>query len=144
MRSPTRTNPGKLHEGRSNAREAAVLSAFAKQISTVLWDFTADGGAVGTISFNSKLPKDAVVTAVWTDEETPVVGATSITLNADGVALTGALNLTASAGVNSQTLAGSATGIKLAADAELNIAIATTPATAGRVRFCVSWYLSPA
>lgn len=142
MKSALRTLAGALNAGRANAREAAVLS-FARQNATVLWDFSADGGAVGDITFTTALPANAVVTAVYTDEQTAVTGATSITLKAGSTSLTGALDLTASTGTNSQALAGSATAIKLSSSSELKITIATTAATAGKVRFAVEFYLSP-
>lgn len=142
MKSPLRTEAGLLAEGRTNKREAAVLQ-FAKQLSACTWDFSVDGGAVGTISFGQSLPANAIVTNVWTDEETAVTGATSVTLNAGATALTGAVNFTADAGIQSRTLAGSAAGIKVTASSELNIAIATNAATAGKVTFYVEWMKKP-
>jgi len=144
MRSPKRTPAGRLNQNQSNAREAAVMDLFCKQVATVVWDFTADGGAVGTYLFNAKLPPGAVVTNVYTDEQTAVAGATDMTLSAGATALTGSTDFTASSGTNSQALAGGATAIKPSATAysELSMAIATTPATAGRVRWCVEYYLS--
>lgn len=144
MRSAERTLSGRLHEERANAREAAVNDRFAKQVATVVWDFSVDGGAVGTFLFNSALPAGAVVTNVYTEEQVAVLGATSMTLSAGSTALTGATDFTASTGVNSQALAGGATAIKPSSTAvsELKMAIATTPATAGRVRWCVEFYVS--
>lgn len=142
MLSPKRTLAGPLAEGRTNKREAAVLQ-FAKQLSACTWSFAADGGAIGTYLFGQSLPAGAIVTNVWTDEETTVTGATSITLKAGSTSLTGALDLTASSGTNSQALAGSATAIKLSSASELNIAIATAAATAGKVTFYVEWMVKP-
>jgi hypothetical protein len=142
MKSPLRTEAGLLVYGRTNKREAAVLE-FAKQLSACTWDFSKDGGLVSTISFGQSLPADAIVTNVWTDEETPVTGATSITLNAGATALTGAINFTLDAGIQPRTLVGSAAGIKVSASSELNIAIATAAATAGKVTFYVEWMKKP-
>ena len=142
MQSYKRTLAGPLAEGRTNKREAAVLQ-FAKQLSAVTYDYSKDGGAVGTYLFGQSLPAGAIVTNVWSDEETAVTGATSITLKAGSTALTGALDLTASSGVNGITLAGSVTGIKLSSASELNIAIATAAATAGKVTFYVEWMIRP-
>ena len=141
MRSPTRTKAGKLASNRVNRREAAVLG-FAKQVQTCLWDFAVDGGAVGDISFGVKLPANAVVTGLFTDEQTAVTGADSITIKAGSTSLSGALDLTASSGVGSRALASSATAIKLSAESELKITIATNAATAGKVRFAVEYYIS--
>lgn len=141
MKSPFRTLPGPLAEGRVNKREAAVLD-FSRQTMSVLWDFSQDGGAVGAITFNVQLPANAMVTSVHTDEQTAVTGATDITLKAGSTALTGSIDFTGSSGVNSQALAGSATAIKLASASEVQIAIATAAATAGKVRFHIGYVLS--
>jgi hypothetical protein len=141
MRAPQRAKAGKLAGKRTNRREAAVLT-FAKQCQTCLWDFASDGGAVGDISFGVKLPANAVVTDVYSDEQTAVTAATSITLKAGSTSLTGAIDFTASSGVGAQALASSATAIKLSAESELKITIATTAATAGKVRFAVEYYIS--
>lgn len=143
MQGKVLTPAGSLSGGRTNKRTAASLN-FARQSVTCVWDFAADGGAVGTYLFNTKLPPNAVVTSVHADELTPVTGATSITLSAGATALTGATDFTGISGVGTVALAGSATAIKLSttASSELQIAIATNPATAGRIRFAISWYLS--
>lgn len=143
MQSPLRTLAGPLCEGRSNKREAAILENFSKQTATVLWDFSRDGGAVSDISFGTQLPANAVVTNIYTDEQTAVTAATSVTLKAGSTALTDAIDFTGSSGVNSQALASSATAIKVTAASELKITIATTAATAGKVRFAVEFYVSP-
>ena len=142
MQSYKRTNAGPLATGRTNKREAAVLQ-FAAQLSACTYDFSVDGGAIGTYLFGQSLPAGAIVTHVWTDELTAVTGATSITLKAGSTSLTGAVNFTASTGVNSQALASSATAIKVTAASELQIAIATAAATAGKVSFYVQWMIEP-
>lgn len=141
MLGPMRTLAGFLCEQRVNKREAAVLE-FAKQVATCLYDFSVDGGAVGTISFGTQLPANAVVTNIYTDEQTAVTGADAITLKAGSTALSAVIDFTGDSGANSRALASSATAIKLAANSELNIAIATNAATAGKVRFCVEYYIS--
>lgn len=142
MKSFQRTEAGPLATGRTNKREAAVLE-FAKQLSVCTWDFSSDGGAVGTYSFGQSLPAGAIVTNVWSDEEAAVAGATSATLRAGSTALTGAINLTLDAGIQSRALAGSAAGIKLSDSSELNLVLATNPATAGKVSFYVEWMKKP-
>lgn len=141
MQSPKRTQAGPLCDGRVNQREAAVLE-FTRQVQTVLWDFSLDGGALGDISFGAALPINAVVVNVRTDEQTAVTGATDITLKAGSTALTGSIDFTADSGIQSRALAGAAAGIKLAALSELKITIATAVATAGKVRFAVEYYIS--
>lgn len=142
MKTALRTLAGPLCEGRANKREMAVLGKFAKQMAIVSWDFSLDGGAIGSITFTSALPANAIVTNVYTDEVTAVTGATDITLKAGSTALTGSIDFTGSSGTNSQALAGAATAIKVAASSELSIAIATAAATAGLVRFAVEFYIS--
>lgn len=144
MRSPKRTPAGRLNQNQSNAREAAVMDLFSKQVATVVWDFSEDGGAVGTYSFGAKLPPGAVITAVYSDEQTAVTGADDMVLSAGATALTGSIDFTADAGVNVRALAGAATALKPSATAysELSMAIATNAATAGRVRWCVEYYVS--
>lgn len=142
MKSPLRTEAGLLTHGRVNKREAAVLQ-FAKQVQAVTWDFSKDGGAVGDVSFGVKLPAGAIVTSVLSDEETAVTGATSVTLKAGSTSLTGAIDFTGDAGIQSRALAGSAAGIKLSAASELKITIATNAATAGKVTFYVEFIEKP-
>lgn len=143
MLSYKRTLAGPLAEGRTNKREAAVLQ-FAKQLSACTYDYSKDGGAVGTYLFGQSLPAGAIVTNVWTDEETAVTGATSITLKAGSTALTGALDFTGvgESGVKARSLA-SGDAIKLSSASELQIAIATAAATAGKVTFYVEWMIRP-
>lgn len=141
MKSPRRTPASPLCEGRVGAREAAVLE-FSTQSASFLYDFSVDGGAVGSYLSNIVLPAGAMVVRVFTDEQTAVTGADAITLNAGATALTAAIDFTASSGTNSRALASSATAIKLAAASELQIAIATNAATAGKVRFHVEYLMS--
>ncbi len=141
MRSPQRTPAGPLCEGRVNKREAAVLE-FSTQSASFLYDFSVDGGAIGSYLSNIILPANAVVLRCYTDEQSAVAGATDITLKAGSTALTASLDLTGDAGFQSRALAGSVAGIKLAAASELQIAIATAAATAGKVRFHVEYVMS--
>ena len=141
MLSPKRTVAGSLAEKRTNKREAAVLQ-FAKQISACTWDFAVDGGAVGSYFFGQSLPAGAIVTNVWTDEVTAVTGATDITLKAGSTALTGSLDFTGDSGVKARSMA-VADAVKLSSASEINIAIATDAATAGKVVFYMEWMIVP-
>lgn len=143
MKSPARTVAGPLAEGRINKREAAVLQLGADQIQVCTWDFSLDGGAIGSILFNAQLPAGAVVTGIYTDELTAVLGATSITLKAGSTSLSGVIDFTGDSGVQSRALAGAVAAIKIAAASELQIAIAGIAATAGKIRFAVRFYMSP-
>lgn len=142
MRGFIRTDAGPLCEGRANRREMAVLAKFGKQVAVCTWDFSVDGGAVGTYLFTTQLPANSVITNVYTDEVTAVTGATDITLKAGSTALTGSIDFTGDSGVQSRALAGAVGGIKVSSASELQIAIATAAATAGKIRFAVEFYLS--
>lgn len=141
MQAKRQLPAGQFAVGYPSQRDEAVLNAGGQRVTSGLWDFSEDGGAVGTISFSRLLPAGCIVTRVWTDEQTAVTAATSVTLKAGSTALTAALDLTASSGIQSPALAGSAAGIKLTVESDLNIAIATTAATAGKVRFFVEYLL---
>lgn len=141
MRTTSRKLAGPLCEGKVGSREAAVLE-FSKQVMSATWDFSLDGGAIGTYLFGVQLPANAIVTDCWTEELTAVTGATAVTLKAGSTSLTAALDMTADAGIQKRTLAGSAAGIKVSSASELQIAIATAAATAGKVRFYVEYMIS--
>jgi hypothetical protein len=142
MKARVQLDAGKLGVGYPASRDEAVLNAGGQRCASVLWDYSVDGGAIGDISFGRLLPAGAIVIGLLTDDQTAVLGATSVTLKAGSTSLSGALDLTASAGIQAPALAGSAAGIKIAADSELKISIATAAATAGKVRFFVR-YLIP-
>lgn len=142
MQSALRTLAGPLAESAANKREMGVLSRFAQQQALVIWDFSVDGGANGTIHFNTQLPANAVVTKVVADEVTPVTGSTALSLKAGSTTLTGPTDFTGISGVNSIALAGGATAIKVSSASELNLLIASGPATAGKLLISVHFYIS--
>lgn len=142
MKASQRTEAGLLTTGRVNKREAAVLN-FAKQVQTVVWDFSVDGGAIGDILFGVKLPAGSIVTNVWVDKEVAVTGATAVTVSAGATALTAQFDLVAAATTASRALAGSATAIKLSAASELKLSIATAAGTAGKVAIYVEYVKKP-
>lgn len=151
MKSPQRTLPGRLNNGRLNKRESAVLAHHSRQMAKVIWDVAEDGGAVGDISFGLKLPAGSIVTSVMTDEQTAVAGADDVTLSAGATALVSNMDLTGDAGVhvrfqaspalvddNTDTVA-AVQPVKLSVASELKITIATNAATAGKVVFLVEY-----
>lgn len=143
MKARTQLQAGKLAVGYPATRDEAVLNCGGVRFTSVLYDFASDGGAIGNVFFGRLIPAGAIVTKVVTDEQTATTGGAgfTVTLRAGSTALTGALDLTASAGIQAPALAGSAAGIKLAAESELNIAIAVAAITAGKVRFYVEYLL---
>ncbi len=125
-------------------RDEAVLNAGGYRAESVLFDFSVDGGAVGTLEFGRLLPAGAIVKKVTTDEITALTSGGSATL----MLKAGATNLLAAAaafdtdfgGIGELALA-DAQGVKLAADAELELVIAVAALTAGKVRFFVEYLL---
>lgn len=151
MKSPLRTIAGPLAEGRTNKREAAVLE-FSSQMQSALYDFSVDGGAVGTISFGVQLPANAVITKITADVQTAATSGGSATFQIQA----GSTNLTAATAFDSATAGINAAGvldiplsvsapfdaIKLSSAGELKMAIATAALTAGKVRWLVEFKIS--
>jgi len=113
------------------------------------YDFASQGGAIGTISLAVTLPANAVVTDVFTDVLTaptssgsdgtirlnvPTEGNLNAALTADGAA----------SGVIAQTPNTGSTVLpkKAAADRVLQVTIATSALTAGKLRYLVRYVLS--
>ena len=143
MKAKRKLPSGKLEVGPSR-RDQAVLDAGGVRCDSVLYDFSEDGGAVGDVSFGRKLPAGAIVTKVFSDEQTALTsgGAATVQLKSGSVSLTDALAFDSGfAGVEEQALASSAEAIKLSAEGELKISIATAALTAGKVRFFVQYLL---
>lgn len=146
-----RTEAGSLAEGRVNKREAAVLT-FAKQVASVIYDFSIDGGAVGTLSFNTALPANAVITAIYADVQTAATSGGSATY----ALVAGSTTIVAATAFDSATVGINATGVlaltinvsspfdaaKLTASSELKLTIAGAALTAGKVRFACEFYIS--
>lgn len=153
MQTTARTTAGPLATGRTNKREAAVLG-FAKQIQSVLYDFSIDAGAVGTISFGVTLPANSVVTKITADVQTGATSGGSATYQV----IAGSTNLTAATAFDSATAGIDTAGvldvplnvsspfdaIKLSTTAasQLKLAIATAALTAGKVRFHIEFIIS--
>ena len=141
---------GKLEIGPSK-RDQAVLNEGGVRCESVLYDFSNDAGAVGTIDFGRKLPAGAIVTDIYFDVLTAVTSggladfkltagatdlmdATDFDDATDGIDGTGLVKLSA--------LASSAAAIKISAEAELQLDIVTAALTAGKVRFFVKYLLA--
>lgn len=126
-------------------REQALLDEGGVRCDSVVYDFSQDGGAVGTVTFRRQLPAGAIVTRVFSDEITALTsgGSATLQLKAGSTDLVDATAFdTGFAGTESQALASSAEAIKLSADSELQMEIATAALTAGKVRWFVE-YLIP-
>lgn len=143
MKAKLKRRSGKLEAGLST-RDQSVLDGGGIRTDSVLFDFSVDGGAVGDVEFARKLPEGAVITAIFSDEQTALTsgGSATVQLKAGSTDLTDALAFdTDFDGLDSQALASSAEAIKLSADSELKISIATAALTAGKVRFFVQYML---
>lgn len=143
MKAKRKLPSGKLVVGPSR-RDQAVLDAGGVRTDSVLYDFSSDGGAIGNVDFGRILPAGAIITAVYSDEITALTsgGAATVQLQAGAIDLTDAIAFdTGFAGSESQALASSATAIKISADSELKIDIATAALTAGKLRFYVEYRL---
>jgi hypothetical protein len=132
-----------LVHGKVNSREAGVLE-FTKQVATLLYDFSVDGGAIGTLSFKTSLPAKAVVTGVFADELTDITsgGSATVKVVAGSTDLTTATAIASFGGATALTLAASATAIKLASGGELKLTIATAALTAGKLLVAVEYFIS--
>lgn len=144
MQALKKLNAGKLAVKKISRREEAALDKGGIRVASALYDFSSDGGAVGSITFGRLLPAGAVVTRVFADELTNVTsgGSATIQLKAGSTNLTGATAIASFSGLTAPALDGSAAAIKLSADSELQIAIATAALTAGKVRFFVEYILA--
>lgn len=145
MRDRVKLASGKLAVGFPSKRDEAVLDAGANRCESMLYDFSSDAGAVGSLSSGRLLPAGAIVTNVYSDEITALTSAGSATVQllVGSQALTDALAFdTGFASSQSQALASSATAIKVTSQAELKIAIAAAALTAGKLRFFVEYKLA--
>lgn len=146
MQSTNLTPAGRLNQNRLNARESAILDRAAVRKATVLWDFSVDGGAVGTFDLGVDLPAGAIVTSVVCDALTAATSGGSMTaqLKAGATALTDATAKASLTGVATQALASSATAIKPSdtATSRLSLALATAAATAGKLMYTVTYVVS--
>lgn len=144
MKAKQRQQPGPLAVRQTNRREQAVISDSGNRCDSGLYDFDFDGGATGDYSFSRMLPAGAIITAVYSDEQTALTsgGSATLQLKAGSTNLTGALAFdTGFTGVQSQALASSATAIKLSADSDLKVTVAGAALTDGKVRFFVEYKL---
>jgi hypothetical protein len=139
MKARTKLQSGKLAVGYPSKRDEAVLDEGGSRCESVLYDFSEDGGATGDINFGRLLPNGAIVKAITADVQTAVTGATDPVLKAGSTSLTAATDLTALSGIATIALTDT-DGIKLTADSELKLTIATA-ATAGKVRFYFEYLL---
>lgn len=144
MSARRKLKAGVLATGFPSRRDEAVLNAGGVRADSALYDFSVDGGAVSTISLGRNIPAGAIVTNIITDELTALTsdGAATVQVKAGSTALTDALAFdTAFTGADTHALASSAEAIKVSAESEISIAIATAALTAGKLRVIVQYVL---
>lgn len=110
-----------------------------------LYDFSVSGGATSTITLKKALlPANAVVTDVYYEALVTATsgGAATVTLLAGATALTGAIAVASLTGLAKPALAGAVAAIKVAAESDIKITIATATLTAGKIRFFVEYAIS--
>ncbi len=147
QRRSQRPSPSQLLPSRSS-REAWIAD-LNKQVALVEYDFTKDAGAVGTLSLGATLPAGAVVTAVFSDTLTGATsgGSATFKLQAGSTDLFSAIAFDdATNGIDAAGVQAISTVIPVKPSAtvssELKLAIAGAALTAGRVKFCVEFYIS--
>ena len=102
-----------------------------------IWDFSVDGGAIGTVNMDVLLPADAIVTSGFIHVLTAVTSGGSGTLsfglnsNVDMLAATAVASLTANAVI--PIVPTNAVPVRLTAERELKATVATAALTAGKV-----------
>lgn len=139
MKARRKLVSGFLAVGFPSKRDEAVLNASGVRCESVLYDFSEDGGAAGDVDFGRLLPEGAIVKSITCDIQDAVTGATDAILKAGATSLVAATDLTALSGIATIALTDT-DGIKLSVESELKLTIAT-PATAGKVRFFVEYFL---
>lgn len=136
-----RERAGKLSSRRTNKREQAVLNEGGIRCDSVLYDFSEDGGAVGTVSFGRKLPAGAVITRCWSTEEETVAEAAptaTVQFKAGSTDITAALNAVDGNPVEEHPV----TLSKLAEASELQMEIGAQALTAGKIRWYVEYLIA--
>lgn len=112
----------------------------------VVYDFSVNGGAVGTIPLSASLPNKAVVTEVIRDEVTALTSTGSTGTIILNVPTDGNLEQTAlTADGGSPSLAssgGSALPKKTTAARTLQVTIATNPVLAGKINYIIRYFVS--
>ena len=126
-----------------NIRKAANKVARGEVVFTAksVYDVDVDGGAAGTYALKFRLPKNAIITEIMTDELTALAGGTNVTFKAGDTALTAAIATASFTGINKHALLSSVDGIKLSEACEMKITTTGTY-TAGKVRIFYKYVMS--
>ena len=124
-----------------NRREEAVLSSSAKRFESFVHDFSTDGGSLSqVIKFRRKLPKDAIVTQVYSQiltSYTSAGGTATLDVKAGSDTLKSAIDAEAASGIQAQLSA----PVALSNGGELSLTVGGEDLTAGKARFIVEFLI---
>lgn len=122
---------------------AAANQGGSLKSTSVTYDFSVNGGAVGVIPLSVSLPNKAIIVEVIRDEVTAATSTGSTGTILLGVPTDGALEQTAlTADGGSPSVAssgGTAVPKKLTAARTLQVTIATNPVTAGKINYYIRY-----
>ena len=135
MQAPQRTIPGKLENGRINARESAVIAHHTKQMAKVSFDFDFDGAA--DPAFKTILPANSVILAAHVFVDTALTGATAMTLTIGSFTVDLVANSTIESATGYSAVA--ITAATIGTTASEITAPFTGTATAGKFRIMVEY-----
>lgn len=138
--------PSSISSALDTLASSGAPSQYGMVTTSVVWDFSVNGGAIGSIPLTISLPNHAVIVEVIRDELTACTSSGSngtIQLN---VPTDGSLEQTAlTADGGAVTLAssgGTAVPKKTTAARTLQVTIATSALTAGKIRYFVRYFKS--
>lgn len=119
---------------------------FGMAVASVVWDFSANGGAIGSIPLGITLPSKAIVVEVVRDvltapTSTGSTGTIQLTLPTDG-ALEQTAKTADGTGAGASESGGTAVPKKTTAARTLQVTIATNPILSGRIRYFVRYMKS--
>lgn len=125
---------------------AGAGATYGMATASALYDFSVNGGAVGTITLGVTLPDNAVVVEVIREEliaatSTGSTGTIILNLPTDGNLEQTALTADGGA-ITVASTGGSAVPKKLTAARVIQVTIATNPILAGKIRYFVRYYKS--
>jgi hypothetical protein len=124
-----------------DALAAAGSSIMA--VSTVEWDFSVDGGAVGNINLGVTIPDNALLVEVVRDVLTAPTSGTSTGTIQLNVPTDGAVDASLTAdGAAASAATFDTTPLKLSAARELRVTIGTEAITAGKIKWFVRYMKS--
>lgn len=140
------TAPATLDEALNQIAASGAADANGMATVSVVYDFSVNGGATGSIPLGVSLPDNAVVTEVIRDEVTACTstgstGTIQLTVPTDGALEQTALTADGGA-VTLASSGGSAVPKKTTAARVLQVTIATNPLLAGKIRYFVRYYRS--